>query len=668
MGDKITVQVAEDQFDKLARVTTPVAGVEQLIWNSLDAEAQRVTVSFEQTSLGAVAGVAVEDDGHGMTFDEAQRAFGDLGGSWKRSRALTKNNLRSLHGRDGEGRFRAFSLGKVATWSSVAATDDGVSKVTIEGSTEDRRFDISSESVPPSTATGTTVRTSSPRKYVRKLLAPDARVELVTRLASFLSRYPDVVVEYDGERLTVESILLNTETIPLDPLTAGQEPVVVEVMQWDAKVKPSILVCGRGGVIFEEITDGVPTEPNVFFTAYLHWDGFDDHRADLLLGDTGHPVLQPIFDNCRTAIGRYLAKRRDAEHVALIQKWRDDNVYPYFGEPSTPLQIAERRVFDAIAVRAADSLAGGTKSTKLSLRLMKEALEQNPGALHTVLEDVLSLTNEQVEDFATILKRTPLAAVISTTRTVTDRLEFLDQLQCMLFDADKRPHLRERAQLHRVLAERTWVFGEEYALAVSDRSLTKVLEAHVTLTGAAVAIDRPVKDSGGRARVVDLMLSRAIKEGRRRRHLIVELKRPTVKLGSREVDQVMNYADAVAADERFGMDAEWDFILVGNTMDERVRKEVTQNGRERGLRSDPHDSNYRVWVKEWNEILEENRQRLHFFEKILQFTPDTEQSLTEMLDNLLPSNADSSASGSSLSATAAQPGRCPPNRFSCDGS
>lgn len=86
MGEKFTVEVAADQFDKFARITMPLAGVEQLIWNRLDAEAQKVAVPFELADLGAV----------------------ELGNSWKKDSKLTKNGERTLHGRDGEGRFRAF--------------------------------------------------------------------------------------------------------------------------------------------------------------------------------------------------------------------------------------------------------------------------------------------------------------------------------------------------------------------------------------------------------------------------------------------------------------------------------------------------------------------------------------------------------------------------------
>ncbi len=84
MVERFPVQVDADQFDRLARPTQPVAGITELIWNALDAEANVVTVAIARTDLDGVDVVQVEDDGHGMTHSEALRDFRRLGGSWKK--------------------------------------------------------------------------------------------------------------------------------------------------------------------------------------------------------------------------------------------------------------------------------------------------------------------------------------------------------------------------------------------------------------------------------------------------------------------------------------------------------------------------------------------------------------------------------------------------------
>lgn len=124
----------------------------------------------------------------------------------------------------------------------------------------------------------------------------------------------------------------------------------------------------------------------------------------------------------------------------------------------------------------------------------------------------------------------------------------------------------ERQQLHRMLANgRTWIFGEQYTLAVDDKGLTKVLEAHRALLSDDTPISRPVTDLDGHTRIVDLMLSKATHFADRRQHLVVELKRPRLKLSQTELGQITNYAVAVSRDDRFKTpDVSWDFWLLGD--------------------------------------------------------------------------------------------------------
>ncbi len=64
-------------------------------------------------------------------------------------------------------------------------------------------------------------------------------------------------------------------------------------------------------------------------------------------------------------------------------------------------------------------------------------------------------------------------------------------------------------------------------------------------------------------RVVNLMLSRSIEQAKNRReHLLIELKRPKVKVGDDDLIQIKRYAYTVADDERFSKtEVEWNFRL-----------------------------------------------------------------------------------------------------------
>ena len=118
MSKQIYVQAQADHIASLSKAA-PVSAIEELIWNALDAEAKEVRVDLITNVLGAVEAVRIADDGSGIDVLRADSTFGSLGGSWKRNGSGTATLKRSLHGRHGRGRFKAFALGSHVEWRTT---------------------------------------------------------------------------------------------------------------------------------------------------------------------------------------------------------------------------------------------------------------------------------------------------------------------------------------------------------------------------------------------------------------------------------------------------------------------------------------------------------------------------------------------------------------------
>jgi hypothetical protein len=137
---------------------------------------------------------------------------------------------------------------------------------------------------------------------------------------------------------------------------------------------------------------------------------------------------------------------------------------------------------------------------------------------------VLDLPERTQKELSKLLEEADLANVISASRLVADRLKFVHGLEAVLFDPDSKKLLKERSQLHRMIAENnTWIFGEELNLTGDDQSLTEVLRKHRGLIGEDTVIDQPVRGIGGKVGIVDLMLSRSVPQNHadEREHLVV---------------------------------------------------------------------------------------------------------------------------------------------------
>ena len=79
----IKVQAKADYIASLSHAS-PLAAIEELVWNALDADAREVKIDLIQNALGAVEAIRVSDDGAGVDVDRIDSTFGGLGGSWKK--------------------------------------------------------------------------------------------------------------------------------------------------------------------------------------------------------------------------------------------------------------------------------------------------------------------------------------------------------------------------------------------------------------------------------------------------------------------------------------------------------------------------------------------------------------------------------------------------------
>ena len=67
---QIYVQAQPDHIESLSK-SAPIAAVEELVWNALDADAREVKVDLITNPLGAVEAVRVSDDGTGIDAEKA---------------------------------------------------------------------------------------------------------------------------------------------------------------------------------------------------------------------------------------------------------------------------------------------------------------------------------------------------------------------------------------------------------------------------------------------------------------------------------------------------------------------------------------------------------------------------------------------------------------------
>ena len=637
------IQVQDDHLERIAQTRKPILALAELIWNAVDADATCINLTLIDDDLKGLKAIEVADNGHGIPYAEAEEMFSRLGGSWKQSRLHSIEEKRILHGKEGRGRFRAFSLGRVVDWD-VRATDllGALQRYRISMVKDHlRRVEISDVGpITDGTGRGVTVTVSEPEKDFRSLRNETAPNDLAQIFALYLRQYPQVQIFYSGTTIDPRSVEELSTSYSLPKITTTDDRKYspsLEIVEWRIKAQRRLFFCDANGFPLDETSPGIQA-PGFEFTAYLKSDYFAELLASNVL-DLAN--MDPAVDLCLNAakeVMREHFRKRAAEKAAgLVEEWRKEKIYPYDGEPTNIVEKAEREVFNVLALNVNTYLpefsTSDEKSKRFQFRLLRQAVEHAPADLARIVNEVLDLPTDKRQELAQLLDRTTLSAIISASRLVADRLEFLRGLETLVFDTDLRDKVRERTQLHRIIAQNSWMFGEQYHLSVDDQSLTEVLKKHIQAKRRDVEIDAPVTRADGSRGIVDLMFSRNIQltGAEDREHLVVELKRPNVRIDSDVAAQVESYAFAVADDERFrAVPAKWVFWAVSNDMDQVVARKVSQKDRANGILFQDEEQRITIWVKTWSQVINDCRARLRFFEEKLNYTPDRDSSLEHL--------------------------------------
>jgi hypothetical protein len=509
----LSVAVQEDYLASLVRA--PIEGLTELIWNSLDADADLVTVVFERNALGGIEAIRVEDDGHGMSPADIATAFDRLGGSWKLHADRSRTKGRSLHGKHGQGRWRSLGLGgSRVVWDTVAEVDGKLlrSRIKIDKASL-RDADVTGPEE-TSAAVGTVARVEGITETPSGIVTADTPLKLTARFALHLLKYPSVTVRFDGHTLDPKVLVGQMVEMPLEGLEAS-----LTIIEWNEKIRDHTLyLCDSEGVTLHEVAAGVQP-PGISYSAYLRAKSIRDLEDQLALAGFEPEGLAPLVAAARTAIKGYFDERLAKHARDVIQDWQDEKVYPFVEPAKDEMETIKRQLFDVVAYTAAQAVNStrDPSAKRLSLRLIEQALESEPASLRHILQEVLRLPTEQVEQLDGLLQRTTLASIVTASHRIADRLDFLAGLEYLLFDPKMKVALKERSQLHKIVRNEPWIFGEEFALAVDDRSLNEVLAQHRAILGEATADDEPVLDTDGKVRIIDLMFAGSMQQARARR-------------------------------------------------------------------------------------------------------------------------------------------------------
>ncbi len=647
---ELVLQASDDLVARLAHEGDPVRAVVELVWNAIDGEAHNVMVRLErEPDWDAIRAVSVADDGHGISADEVEATFGRIGNSWKSRSERTKNGLRFLHGKLGQGRLRAFALGSRVVWVSRSINAAGVQQdVTISGSRGSRhvfRWEATTAAASPSPTSTTVTAYNDEQRSLSALEAEGVLPTLRSHFAPVLLNETALTVRFDGMPLDPAQEILRDTHQDFAFGESGAHQGQLRIIEWRSG-KHRALYFGADEQHFVHEESGSEVEGQFPYSAYVTWEGLDPERLAVLgLGDMAPEPVSDLRLVVRRLVRSYFADRRRERRREQVQDWKEAGVYPYEGDPVNEPEQAERVVFDVVSGALAPHISKGNRAgARLTLALLRDAVRHDPDKLAAILHEVVALSEEDRETLTQLLNETSLSAIIKSANLIASRGKFLAGLEHILFDPADSPAVGERDHLHRILERELWIFGEAYHMMSSERGLTELLRAHLRLEGLPVKGALPVTRWDGKSGRVDLHLAAKYQEHDRVRHLVVELKAPGITVGRKELDQVEDYANAILSNPQFSSStAHWDLILVAASFDDVVKNRIQDDdfelGRFWGPSHKPGQPRVTAYVRRWRDIIDENKRRLEYITSALQHDPTLSEGLDyvrEKYSDLLP--------------------------------
>ena len=363
--------------------------------------------------------------------------------------------------------------------------------------------------------------------------------------------------------------------------------------------------------------------PGFDFSVYAYSPFFQEIAdADLLEFDgLTDPDFARVLEYIRDEAEDYFRARQAERSSELIQDLIEAGIYPYHGDPKDEVERRERQVFD-IATHAVSSYSRDFKKAdnslkKITLGLLREAISHNPESVSRILQAVFNLPKVRQDEFSELLQKTELANIISASSLIADRVVAIRVLREMVFEPRHRQSTKERGELDVLIRDNTWIFGEGFHFTMAEAGLTRVMD-RVSQELALKRSRRSGRKLNGKVGRVDSFMGRVVPNPslQHREFLLIELKRPSLKVGRKELDQLEDYVNAIVAQPDFiSTSTFWNFYLVTSEYDEVVKQRITQQNWPVGLYIDK--PNHKVWVKTWAELIRDCDSRLHFIQEKL---------------------------------------------------
>lgn len=615
---------------------SPIAAVAELVANSWDADAERVTVTLPP-KLGDNAEIVIEDDGLGMSFKECEDRYLNVGYAQREGdpSKRTETKERPIIGRKGIGKFAGFGIAEVISVETVS-TKTGERTVFDLDLQNLRRenYVVKGGKVPVREYSGP----SKKRRQSHGTIVRLRRLKLAQRPAV------DVFRTGLGRRFLLHqtaadfAIVVNGKALPKSARATGVEYTFPNDYRQDEK-PDSLQSVDDEGWGTEQLSDGrtvrwrfdfyndpirdeelrgvsvfahgklaqMPFFFNLsgglsgqhgqqYLSGQIEADFVDELKDDVITTERqrinwSHPAVSPLADWARDRIKELLstwkARRSETKLLVLTQKVEK------FGDRLARLKKHERQpVETALRKLATIETLSSDQFADLGSAVLT-SWEQ--GRLRGLITDIAVRPNFSASDFIDVLAELQVLEALNVAEVVKSKYEAISGLERIVASRELENEIRD------YIAERPWLLDQRWETFRREAGLQHIFDSAAAKAGLT---------KGAAGKRVDLAL-------RSNEHLlVVEFMRPNETADWDHLDRIeryiMNVRDMVEAETALGI-TRVSGLVVADRLEKsgEVRRKTEQLAREG------------IHAFSWSSLIEEAKRRWKdFLDVLVERAPD----------------------------------------------
>lgn len=537
----------------LQNYTGPVAALSELIANAWDADAPEVRVMIPLgRPLKPEDEIIVKDKGCGMSWNQCDQKYLVIGINRREVEKTDKTpGGRPLMAHKGLGKLAGFGIAKIVEVKTVSK-----GKLThFRMSFDDLDALKQGEDYEPKTIEDEKpVELPDGTEVILKQLSLERAIPKEQFISSMSTRFS---IFSDKFRVYINDTLLEKKGVPMefrfpekgdtDVMGIDRDgfgttilPNGLEIKWWigftpdTIKIKDfhgvSVLARGRvaqdpwdfklaggtwgqhglrymtGEIVAEFVDDGIPFESDTIMTnrSGVNW---------------GHPKNSPLYEWARKKIGELLrewSKRRGEKTLKKVKE-----MYPELVEKIIRFQPREQKELN-LAMRSLAQVPT-MQPEKLS-QLFNHVIDGYQDKVITdLLVEVVKLPPEEMVQIIKVLTEFDILEAVRVHKIVSSHVLVIRTFREMI-----EAGVPEKPDMHDHIRKYPWLIGIKYQPMDYEPSLKKVLDERFGIK---------VDDKGGR-KVPDVVVLRGGTDV-----LVIELKRPGVVVGTKELTQIKEYVD-----------------------------------------------------------------------------------------------------------------------------